>query len=36
MKNGMFFQIELKGFGSFGNKKADEFLESNLNGYQKN
>ncbi len=36
MKNGIFFQIELKGFGSFGNKKADKFLESNLNGYQKN
>ncbi len=34
MEEGFFVQMELKGFGAFGNN-ADEFLERNLNGYQK-
>jgi len=34
MEEGFFVQMELKGFGAFGNN-ADEFLEQNLNGYQR-
>lgn len=35
MDEGLFLQIELKGLTSFGDK-VDDFLERNLNGYQRN
>ncbi|MEE9338958.1 MAG: LPS assembly protein LptD, partial [Methylococcaceae bacterium] len=34
MEEGFFVQMELKGFGALGNN-AEEFLERNLNGYQR-